>query len=302
LKLYKILVCIKRLILKETDESFIYTIKTKWLEYIQKLKKEIDFSSESPKDETDINNLLEEINIYLSEVQSSTSNETLINSGTFNNDFDFYGDSHIQHHRNSKYLSANLFQKKKSIDFIKEQIKVKQFNLFCESEQKVPSEPLGENKNNEIVFFGISKNKGENNMINNFSNNNYIDNDSDCFAGVNEFIINKNKEDFDSLNIANNNLIENKESCGKKISKISKIINENLCDSNLVNNNFNNNNFKLENNNNFKANLIQAGNFKNNDNYNINKISPSKNQISNLKNTCKYKPTNFKFSNLNFCI
>lgn len=183
--------------------------------------------------------------------------------------------------------------------------------MLCDSAGKEQSDSVAyytENvEKNECFVFGISKNKEAKdfNLIitNNSINNNSISNggckgkEFDCFDGVSEFIVNKSKEDKNSLNLNVDSGAENKESCGSKTSKISKIINENLCENSLglVNNNnfisknFNQDNFNFLNRNDFNPNLIQLGNLKINDsnNTNNNNISTTKNQMANLKNSCK---------------
>lgn len=280
--------------MKETDESFIYIIKTKWLDQIQKLKKEIDFSNESTKDESDINNFIEEINICLSEVESSTSNETLINSGILNNECDLYENNYIYHHRNSRYLSGNLFQKKKTIDIIKQQTRVKHFELFQDCEERDQSDSLGVYPDSEIIndsfVFAISKNKGDSNSNNNLSNSNenHKVNEFDCVDNkTSEFIVSKNREDKNSLNLISSNSSENKEGSTNKLSKISKIIIDNLNENSFSNHNDNNhNNFNLGIRNNLNPNFIQIGNMKNDDSQK--NFSSTKNNINNLKNSCKF--------------
>ena len=169
---------------------------------------------------------------------------------------------------------------------------MKQFDLLCDSAEKEQSDSLGSYagiwKNDNSILFGISKNNQEASHLNiniNLINGSNKGKEFDCFLGVNEFIVNKSKEDKNSLNF-NAFSVENKESSSSsKISKISKIINENLCENSFNINS--NDNYNYGNRNNFNNNLIQLGNLKNNDNNNFNKISPTKNQVSNLKNSCK---------------
>jgi len=243
-------------------------------------------------------------------VQSSTSNETLINSGIFCNDFEYYENNNfIKYHRNSKYLSANLFQEKKSIQINQEQKAVtKRPNFSCDkaAEKEQQSDLLGDyaaaRGESDCIVFGISKNKADCSSIINNSNYNYHSENSNnkgkdfnCSGDINESENNTNihKEDKDkeSLNLCGINE-ENKESSASKISKISKIIHENLYENSLINYNNNYNNVNRENLNygmrkNFNQNLIQLGNLKIND-VNDNIISTTKNHMSNIKNSCNF--------------
>jgi len=219
------------LILKENDEFLINQIRMKWMDYINKQIKDIDFSYESSKEASDINNYLEEIKIYINEILSSTSNETLINSGNLDDDFDYY-DNHYSRNYNSRQLkySSKRNLAKNSIDITKAKLRVKehdnvrvnnfqQENLYlCSNTQK------NENFNNFHNYHmkqQITKSDEINHLLykNSFETN------------FNDFNVNKNKEEknsyFINSNINNKIKIDTNDNL-TKMCKISKIINENI--------------------------------------------------------------------------
>ena len=193
----KILVCIKRILLLPNEENFASQIKIKWIDLINTLNKEINYSHSTEKEKNEILNLFEEIKINLNESQSSTSNESYFNLESLSDEYN-KNSNIINSGRNSKYLKIEKLENiKKDIN---DNIKNTQIEIFIEDNSEILKETgLNNNSNLEV-------NKGK---INEYQV-------ESCSKNRNNFVSNEMLKS-GSVNIF-----------PKVSSKISKMINQNL--------------------------------------------------------------------------
>ena len=102
--------------MNKKDELFLLQIKNKWIDYINSYNKDIIYTSDTLKDQNDIRNCIDEIKISIGEIQSSTSEETLINSETLHHHFDRENNNFYNNLNEEKTININNTKSEKNFE------------------------------------------------------------------------------------------------------------------------------------------------------------------------------------------